>query len=82
MTDEEKHTAIMVAIGKINTTIIEVLKPAVDKTYENEKDIIRIQSKVRIGQWVGGLIGSAFIVTMVRSVYAYVTKHPPPTIPH
>lgn len=75
-TPEERHTDILVALKGINTTITEVLKPAVDKTYDNEKDIIRIQGKVKIGQWVVMILGSAFIITIVRSAYAYMTKHP------
>lgn len=83
MTNEERHTEVMVRfgemdtkIGKINTTIAEVLKPAVDQTYQTEKDMICIQGKVKFGQWVGGIIGAAFIFTVVRSVYAYMAKYP------
>jgi hypothetical protein len=40
MTDEEKHTNVMVALAKINATLIEVVKPAIDQVYANKENII------------------------------------------
>lgn len=47
MTGEEKHTQVMVALAKINTTLKEVVKPAVDQVYENKEDIIVIKTNAK-----------------------------------
>lgn len=75
-TPEERHTQVMIRLENLDTKIEERIIPAVEQAWENKDDIIRIKGKIKLGQWVGGVIGSAFIFTIARNVYAYVTKHP------
>jgi len=70
------NTEILVAIGNLQTKFEECTKPAIEQTYRNEKDIIRIKAQQSLTKWIGGTVALAFIVTAVRSAYTYITKHP------
>lgn len=74
-TPEERHTQIMVRLENLDTKIEERIIPATDQVWENEKEIMRIGGKVKIGQWIGGAVGLAFIGTLIRGTYAYMSKH-------
>lgn len=47
MSDEEKHTQIMVALGEINTTLEKVVAPAVSQTYDNKDAIIILKNNAK-----------------------------------
>ena len=73
-TPEERHTQVMVRLENLDTKIEERIIPAVDQVWDNKEELIRINGKITIGQWVGGTIGTVFIFTIARSVYSYVSK--------
>lgn len=75
MGDDDKHTIIMVALAKIDTTLTEVIKPAVDKVYENEKCIIKIKSFQSITKYIGTLITSLIMFIAIRSTWDWFKHH-------
>lgn len=75
MTDEEKHTKIMVALAEINTTLIEVVKPAVEQVYINEKCIIKIKSFQSVTKYIGSLISSIVMFIAIRSIWNWIKHH-------
>lgn len=75
MTDEEKHTKVMIALAKINTTLIEVVKPAIKQTYDNKDDIIKIKSFQSITKYIGTLISSLVMFIAIRSVWDWIKHH-------
>ena len=58
---EEQHLEIMLAINSIKVQIKETVRPAVDQTWKNEKDITTLKTKQRLTTWIGGSIITAFL---------------------
>jgi hypothetical protein len=58
---EEQHLEVMLAIKGIKVEIKEAVKPAVEQTWKNEKDISVLKTKQRLTTWIGGSIITAFL---------------------
>ena len=58
---EEQHLEIMLAINSIKVQIKETVRPAVEQTWKNEKDISALKTKQRLTTWIGGSIITAFL---------------------
>jgi len=58
---EEQHLEVMLAIKGIKVEIKEAVKPAVEQTWKNEKDISALKTKQRLTTWIGGSIITAFL---------------------
>lgn len=74
-TDEEKHLEVMTAIKGINTTIKKVLEPAVEQTYKNEKEIIKIKSFQSVTKYLGGLMTTIVMFITLRSIWDWIKHH-------
>ena len=75
MTDEDKHLKVMIALAEINTTLIEVVKPAVDQVYLNKDDIIRMHSFQRIIKYIGGTTVGITVTIAGKMAYGLISKH-------
>lgn len=80
-TPEERHVEVITAIGHLNTkvgkmdtTINLVIKPAVEQTWTNKDCIAKLKTKQSLVTWIGSTVGAGFIYTVIRQ---YLTKHPP-----
>lgn len=69
MTEEEKHTNIMVALAEINTTLIEVVKPAIDQVYNNKDDILKLKSFQSVAKYIGSLVSALIMFIAIRSIW-------------
>ena len=63
---EEQHLEIMLAINSIKVQIKEAVRPAVDQTWKNEKDITTLKTKQRLTTWVGGTVITAFLLWLTK----------------
>ena len=63
---EEQHLEVMLAIKGIKVEIKEAVKPAVEQTWKNEKDITTLKTKQRLTTWIGGSIVTAFLFWLTK----------------
>jgi len=63
---EEQHLEVMLAIKGIKVEIKEAVKPAVEQTWKNEKDITTLKTKQRLTTWVGGSVITAFLFWLTK----------------
>jgi hypothetical protein len=63
---EEQHLEVMLAIKGIKVEIKEAVKPAVEQTWKNEKDITTLKTKQRLTTWIGGTIVTAFLLWLTK----------------
>ena len=63
---EEQHLEVMLAIKGIKVEIKEAVKPAVEQTWKNEKDITTLKTKQRLTTWIGGTIVTAFLFWLTK----------------
>jgi len=58
---EEQHLEVMLAVNSLKVEIREAVKPAVEQTWKNTKDISVLKTKQRLTTWIGGSIITAFL---------------------
>ena len=63
---EEQHLEVMLAIKGIKVEIKEAVKPAVEQTWKNTKDISVLKTKQRLTTWVGGSVVTAFLFWLTK----------------
>ncbi len=63
---EEQHLEVMLAIKGIKVEIKEAVKPAVEQTWKNEKDITTLKTKQRLTTWIGGSVVTAFLLWLTK----------------
>jgi hypothetical protein len=63
---EEQHLEVMLAIKGIKVEIKEAVKPAVEQTWKNTKDISVLKTKQRLTTWVGGSVVTAFLLWLTK----------------
>ncbi len=63
---EEQHLEVMLAIKGIKVEIKEAVKPAVEQTWKNEKDITTLKTKQRLTTWIGGTVVTAFLLWLTK----------------
>ena len=63
---EEQHLEVMLAIKAIKVEIKEAVKPAVEQTWKNTKDISVLKTKQRLTTWVGGTVITAFLFWLTK----------------
>jgi len=63
---EEQHLEVMLAIKGIKVEIKEAVKPAVEQTWKNTKDISVLKTKQRLTTWVGGTVITAFLFWLTK----------------
>ena len=63
---EEQHLEVMLAIKGIKVEIKEAVKPAVEQTWKNTKDISVLKTKQRLTTWVGGSVITAFLLWLTK----------------
>ena len=63
---EEQHLEVMLAIKGIKVEIKEAVKPAVEQTWKNEKDISALKTKQRLTTWIGGSVVTAFLFWLTK----------------
>ena len=63
---EEQHLEVMLAIKGIKVEIKEAVKPAVEQTWKNTKDISVLKTKQRLTTWVGGTVITAFLLWLTK----------------
>jgi hypothetical protein len=63
---EEQHLEVMLAIKGIKVEIKEAVKPAVEQTWKNEKDITTLKTKQRLTTWIGGTVVTAFLFWLTK----------------
>ena len=63
---EEQHLEVMLAIKGIKVEIKEAVKPAVEQTWKNEKDITTLKTKQRLTTWIGGSVVTAFLFWLTK----------------
>jgi len=63
---EEQHLEVMLAIKGIKVEIKEAVKPAVEQTWKNTKDISVLKTKQRLTTWIGGTVVTAFLLWLTK----------------
>ena len=63
---EEQHLEVMLAIKGIKVEIKEAVKPAVEQTWKNNKEISVFKTKQRFTTWVGGTVITAFLLWLTK----------------
>jgi len=63
---EEQHLEVMLAIKGIKVEIKEAVKPAVEQTWKNTKDISVLKTKQRLTTWIGGSVVTAFLLWLTK----------------
>ena len=63
---EEQHLEVMLAIKGIKVEIKEAVKPAVEQTWKNEKDITTLKTKQRLTTWIGSTVVAAFLFWLTK----------------
>ena len=63
---EEQHLEVMLAIKGIKVEIKEAVKPAVEQTWKNEKDITTLKTKQRLTTWIGSTVVAAFLLWLTK----------------
>ncbi len=63
---EEQHLEVMLAVNSLKVEIREAVKPAVEQTWKNEKDITTLKTKQRLTTWIGGTIVTAFLLWLTK----------------
>jgi hypothetical protein len=63
---EEQHLEVMLAIKGIKVEIKEAVKPAVEQTWKNTKDISVLKTKQRLTTWIGGTVVTAFLFWLTK----------------
>jgi hypothetical protein len=63
---EEQHLEVMLAVNSLKVEIREAVKPAVEQTWKNEKDITTLKTKQRLTTWIGGTVVTAFLLWLTK----------------
>jgi CRISPR/Cas system CMR subunit Cmr6 (Cas7 group RAMP superfamily) len=63
---EEQHLEVMLAVNSLKVEIREAVKPAVEQTWKNTKDISVLKTKQRLTTWVGGSVVTAFLLWLTK----------------
>jgi hypothetical protein len=63
---EEQHLEVMLAVNSLKVEIREAVKPAVEQTWKNEKDITTLKTKQRLTTWIGGTVVTAFLFWLTK----------------
>jgi CRISPR/Cas system CMR subunit Cmr6 (Cas7 group RAMP superfamily) len=63
---EEQHLEVMLAVNSLKVEIREAVKPAVEQTWKNTKDISVLKTKQRLTTWVGGTVITAFLLWLTK----------------
>ena len=63
---EEQHLEVMLAVNSLKVEIREAVKPAVEQTWKNEKDITTLKTKQRLTTWIGGSVVTAFLLWLTK----------------
>ena len=63
---EEQHLEVMLAVNSLKVEIREAVKPAVEQTWKNTKDISVLKTKQRLTTWVGGTVITAFMLWLTK----------------
>ena len=72
--EDEKHVQIMTQLQDLNTKFDQLIKPAIDQTYDNKDDIIRIKSFQSVIKYVGTLVSGLVMFITIRSIWS-IFKH-------
>jgi len=63
---EEQDLEVMLAGKSLKVEIREAVKPAVEQTWKNTKDISVLKTKQRLTTWVGGTVITAFLLWLTK----------------
>ena len=82
MSVEDKVDQIMGDVREMKTLLAKVVEPAVNQVWESEKTIAKLYGFQKVIKYVGGTTVFITSAIVVKAIYTFIIKHPPPPSIH